>query len=122
MEFFVIFMLFMLFLIIGAGVAIQNMTVIGDSRLDLEAGNLLDTVKSSVNTAYLEGDGFSSTIFMPEKIISFSYTIQYSGNIVWVTVINRTYSSRFMTSNVSGSFVPGELIIKNVQGMVEVSP
>jgi hypothetical protein len=120
-EFMIIFGMFLAATIVISLAVWNNVASEDKSYIEFEAGRIIGLSSSSINTAYLEGDGFSITLALPDKIGLLNYTMQLDGNTIWLHALNTSYSRRLLTNNITGSFSKGQNRIKNVNGTVVIS-
>lgn len=120
-EFMIIFGVFLVALTIVVMAAWGNVMNINESTIDFEAERILGLAAGRVNTAYLEGDGFSIDLALPGNIGVHNYTLGIEENILWLTVNGLNYSKRMITSNITGSFNTGGNSLRNVKGEIVIS-
>ena len=120
-EFMIIFAMLLLVMVLAVFIGGKKSTEIVTIETGLEIQSLLDRIVGKINTVYIEGDGFSTEMYMPENIMGMNYTVNVTSNIVFITRNNFTYSKMLLTENVTGIIDPGVSILKNVNGVVEVS-
>ncbi len=113
MEFMLLFILFLVAITTALMVSINRSHSISQARLDLSADNVLSSISNRINTAYLEGDGFSIKVTLPERILRMDYTVEVSSNEVILRMEGKAYIDYILTNNVTGSFVTGTNIITN---------
>ena len=120
-EFMIIFGAFLVALTLVAIAAWNNIVNINESTIDFEANRILNLIRDRINTAYLEGHGFSIGLVIPEKIGVYDYTLDIEENSLWLTINEFSYSSRLLTSNITGNLQGGENKIENVNGGIVIS-
>lgn len=120
-EFMIIFGLFIVALTLIALASWNNMANIHKSTIDFDAHRILTLASDRINTVYLEGDGFSTTVTIPEKIGNYDYSLYIEGNIMWVDVNGLSYSKRLLTSNITGALDHGTNSVSNSYGEVVIS-
>lgn len=120
-EFMLIFILFMAILTVVVAAVLQNTQGIFSSTLDLEAENTLSLVKSRLDTAYLEGSGFSTNFTLPQTVMVFNYSINISSKFLIMEVNNQTYSKILLTNSTAGTLRKGENMVKNADGVLVIS-
>jgi len=118
-EFMMVFIILIAAISVISAVSFMKTREIQISNLQREAGNLLRDVGGSINTVYLEGDGFQTIVSIPDKIIGFDYSISISSNYLTISVQDTSFSRALLT-NATGSFQEGENTIANVDGAVEI--
>ena len=120
-EFMLLFMFFMAVLAFSIVSVVQNMQGVSSSALSLETGKALYLVKSKLDTAFLEGDGFSTNFTMPQRIMNIDYSVNISSGFVLIEINNLTYSSSLIAKDITGIPRKGENAIKNVNGKLVIS-
>jgi len=120
-EFMIIFAAFLLALTIIVIASWNNVVNINRSALDFEANRILNLAANRINTAYLEGDGFSIDLAVPEKVGSYEYTLEIEGNMLWLNLNEMSYHRMLLTSNITGILKKGVNTIRNVEGGVVIS-
>lgn len=116
MEFIIILAFMMILLIGAAAIAFQKSVETEGERLGLEADRVLHEAASAINTAHIEGDGFRTSLFLPEAIGGRNYTIKTSSTLIWMEVGGNFHSEIMLTGNVTGEFIPGENTVRNGGG------
>jgi hypothetical protein len=120
-EFMFIFILFVSVLVVVMVSVIQNNEAIFILRQNLEAEQTLSFAKGKLDTAFLEGDGFSSNFTLPQQIMGFNYIIGISSNFLFLEMNNQTYSKILLSRNVTGTLRKGENRIININNLLVVS-
>lgn len=120
-EFMLIFVFFMAILTVVVVAVLQNTQGIFSSTLDLEVENTLSLVKSRLDTAYLEGSGFSTNFTLPQTIMAFNYSVNISSKFLMIEVNNQTYSKILLTNSTTGTPRKGENTVRNVNGQLVIS-
>ncbi len=120
-EFMIIFGVFLIGITIVALAAWNNIANAEKTAIDFETNRILNLISSKINTAYLEGSGFSSGLSIPEKIGLNNYTLQLENNTLWLNVAGTSRSRKLLTTNISGTLAWGDNMIENVNGMVVIS-
>ncbi len=118
MEFMILFILFLVAIATALTVSINRSHTISQAQIDLESRGVLNAAADRINTAYLEGDGFSINITLPERIMRMDYTIDVSSNEVILRLDGKTYIAYLLTNNVTGSFAKGTNTITNSNGEI----
>jgi len=122
MEFVMIFVILLLALSLGAWMSLQKSAEISRAKLALESGMILDDVAGKINTALLEGSGFRVKAFLPDKISGIDYSIAVRANTVVISFSSGIdYFKKFLTQNITGSFVRGVNIIENLGGTIRIT-
>jgi hypothetical protein len=77
-EFMMIFIFFIAVLSVSMVYMMQNIESTSASTLGIETGKTISLVKSKLETAFLEGDGFSTTFTLPQRIMGLDYSVNIS--------------------------------------------
>ena len=120
-EFMIIFVVFIIMVTIVAVAVTQNSNTVLSSTLDMESGKTLSLAKSKLDTVFLEGDGFSTNFTLPQKIMSYDYTISMDSRYLALDVNNQTFWATLLTNNTAGSLRKGENMARNVNGRIVIS-
>jgi hypothetical protein len=120
-EFMLIFVLFMTIITVVVVAVLQNTEGIFSSTLGLEVENTLSLVKSRLDTAYLEGSGFSTNFTLPQTLMAFNYSVNISSKFLIMEVNNQTYSKMLLTNSTTGGLRKGENMVKNMDGVLVIS-
>ena len=118
MEFMILFILFLVAITVALAVAVHRTNAVSQAQLDLSAKMVLDSARDKINTAFLEGDGFSTRVTMPERILRLGYTLDVNSNEVILRMGGKTYISYLLTTNVTGSFSKGVNLVTNRDGEI----
>ena len=117
----ILFILFLVAITFAMVVSINRSHVISNAQQDLEVNRVLGSMTSKINIAYLEGDGFSMNVTLPDRILREDYTVEVSSNEVVVRFLTRTYVEYILTTNVTGTFSKGTNTIANRNGTIEIT-
>ena len=120
-EFMLLFMLFLVAVAAAMAVSMNRSHAIAQAQVDLASNNVLGSAADKINTAFLEGHGFSTNITLPERILRMDYTVTLSSNEVILRIGDNTYIRNLLTPNVSGSFMKGTNMVLNRDGEIIVS-
>ncbi len=120
-EFMTIFSVFLIAVIMIALAVWNNVASAERAAADFEAERVVGLVSGRINTAYLEGDGFSIGLAVPEKLAGLEYALQIDGNTVWITAGQHSYSAKLLTGNITGTPAKGGNTVRNVGGTVVIS-
>lgn len=120
-EFMVLFMLFLAVLTIAVVSVTQSTDSVYMSSTWLEAEGLLSLAKSKIDTAFLEGDGFSTSLILPEKILGFNYTLNISSNLLFIEINNEHQTKMLLSGNITGPLRKGENRIQNIGNRIVIS-
>jgi hypothetical protein len=121
MEFMILFVLFLVAVSVAMVVSVQRSQIISQAQIDLESNKVLREVADRINIAYLEGDGFSINVTLPERILRLDYTINISSNEVILRLDGSTYVRYLLTNNVTGDAVKGTNRILNRHGEILIT-
>jgi hypothetical protein len=116
-----IFMFFVGVLAFSMVYVVQNIESTSASTVGIEAGKTLSMVKSKLETAFLEGDGFSTNFTLPQRIMGFDYSVNISSGFLFIGVNNSTYSSPLITKDITGVPRKGENALRNSGGRLVIS-
>lgn len=108
-EYMFIFAIFMAAMILGTMFAWSRSLEVNRYYTRLQVNNLLETVAGKINTAWLEGDGFSTNVTIPETVASLDYTLNVTSNYVLLTIMEEDYIKPIITQNVTGDFTIGDI-------------
>jgi hypothetical protein len=118
-EFMFIFILFMAVLALAVVFVMQSSQGIYLSSMEMGSEEMLSKVKGGLDSAFLEGDGFSTNLTLPSQIMGADYSISISSGFALIDINNQTYSKILLARNITGSLRKGENMLKNVnQGIV----
>ncbi|MFH1978468.1 MAG: hypothetical protein ABIJ92_04025 [Candidatus Aenigmatarchaeota archaeon] len=120
-EFMIIFMMLIIVLSLAAWISSTKTQEVNTIKTNRDVGVVLNVIVSKIDTAFLEGDGFSTDMYLPANITSVDYTVQIVQNQVLITHRGLTYSKRLLTDDVQGSTSKGFNMIRNVDGTVIIS-
>ena len=120
-EFMILFIFFLGLLSFAIVSVMQNVQDISASSVGLEAQKTLSLMRSKLDTAFLEGDGFSTNFTLPQKIMSLDYSVNVSSGFALIEVNNLTYSSPIIARNISGGPRKGENALRNSGGYLVIS-
>jgi hypothetical protein len=74
---------------------------------ELQVDELLNAVSEKINTAWLEGRGFSTNLTIPFTVSDREYSLNLSSNYIYLTLGDTVYMKPLITQNVTGSFTMG---------------
>jgi len=120
-EFMILFTFFVCILAFAMVYVIQNIQDTSASTLWIEADKTLFLVKSKLETAFLEGDGFSTNFTLPQRIMGFDYSVNISSGFLFIGIENDTYSNPLITKDITGVPRKGENALRNVNGRLVIS-
>jgi len=121
MEFMILFVLFLVAVGFALVVSVHRSQAISQAQVDMESDKTLRNVADRINTAYLEGDGFSMDVTIPERILRMEYTINISSNEVVLRLDGGTHVRYLLTDNVTGEIVKGTNRILNQNGEIIIT-
>ncbi len=120
MEFIMVFTILVAALVVAAWISLERTNEISAARTRLEVGNMLSDVSNKINTAFLEGPGFSVRLDLPEKLLGADYSIQAHSNNLYLDFRGATYIRQMITQNITGGFATGKNTIRNVGGIIVI--
>ena len=120
-EFILIFLILLVAVNLAAVFAYQRVTETQSLQEDIDADTLVVSTASSLNTAFLAGDGFRMNITLPSKVAGQNYTLRVSGSQLFLNTSLNTYSAGLYTSNVSGTFHSGLVTFNNTNSTIIVT-
>lgn len=121
MEFMILFILFMVAIVIAMVVSVNRTQFVADAQISLEANRVLGDVADTINIAYLEGDGFSMNVTLPQRILRMDYTVDISSNEAILRLPSGTFIKSLLTNNVSGDPILGTNTIANRHGQIVIT-
>ena len=113
MEFMALFILFLVAITFAMYVSIQRSAVIADAQISLESNKVLTSMTNKINTVYIEGDGFSMNVTLPERIFKINYTVSINSNEVILRIDGSSFIEQVITNNITGSFEKGTSRVTN---------
>ncbi|MBN2331295.1 MAG: hypothetical protein JXC85_05770 [Candidatus Aenigmarchaeota archaeon] len=108
-EYMFIFGILMAAIIMGTAFAWSKSVEISNQMTRLEVDSLLIRVSDKINTAWLEGEGFSTNITIPEKVADSGFTLNVTSNFLVLSVLEQDFTRPIITKNVTGNFSIGGL-------------
>ena len=120
-EFMILIILFLVAISVAMIVSIHRSYTISQSQVDLSSTTILNSAANRINTAFLEGDGYSIKITLPENILRMDYTIEVNSNELIMRLDGRAYVASLLTDNVTGSFTKGVNTITNRNGEILIN-
>jgi hypothetical protein len=121
-EYMFIFAIFMVALIGATWFAWSRSTEINNYYERLEIESLLKMVSGKIDTAWLEGPGFSTNMTLPETVVNLDYTLNVTSNFLLLTVKEGEYVRPIITNNVTGNFTFGAVnTLTNMGDYIEIS-
>ena len=120
-EFMLLFIFFMGIMAVMMVYVLQNVEETSSSTAGLEAQETLSFLKSRIDTAFLEGDGFSANFTLPQQIMNQNYSVGIDAGFVLIEINNMTYSTPIITKDITGTPRKGGNLLKNVNGTLVIS-
>lgn len=119
-EFIMIFFIFILFTSVILIMYVSKNQDLIYRRASIEAQSLLNDIVTTINTAVIRGDGFSMELQLPESVYQSNYSVIINGSWVHlnVTGYNLFVFKSIFSGNITGDFVHGGNVIKNVGGII----
>jgi hypothetical protein len=123
-EFMVFFGILLLFFVFFVGIMGTNSNDISESTMFASARNILNTVTNEINTA-ARIQGYYRKFFIPQKLSNGeTYNISYDNNLRMVKIEwnnGKNIMANIITDNLNGNITPGTNVIKNLNGVVNIS-
>ncbi len=85
---------------------------------EVYARNILETIRVSINTVVIEGNGFSTEFTIPQTLNGAAYNITASGNGMYLTWSGNSQKIRVITANINGTITRGVNKIRNENGVI----
>lgn len=120
-EFIIVFIILLLALTITTAVSYQRVDDLNFQKKELESERLLNRLSNKIDTALLEGSGFSTNITMPGTVIGYNYTMNISSGYIYLVVDDMTFFSKLLTENVTGVPRKGTNRISNENMMIVIT-
>jgi len=121
MEFMVLFVLFLVAASIALYASIDRTRDITDTKIGVEANSIVSQITTIVDSVYLQGDGFSTRLTLPNNIVSLNYTTEFQSNQLLLMIGSRLYLGYMLTNNITGNLTLGTNTIRNTGGWVVVN-
>ncbi|MEM7821532.1 MAG: hypothetical protein QXX38_01825 [Candidatus Aenigmatarchaeota archaeon] len=87
-----------------------------------DAQKICDQIAFEINLALKAGSGYSRIFYISERILNvLDYNITINNYFVVLTWHNGFVQSPILTINVTGDFVKGNNLIKNIDGVIYVN-
>jgi hypothetical protein len=123
-EFMVFFGILLLFFVFFVGIMGINSNDISESTMFASARNILNMVTNEINTA-ARIQGYYRKFFIPGKLSNGeTYNISYDNNLRMVKIEwnnGKNIMANIITDNLNGNITPGTNVIKNLNGVVNIS-
>lgn len=113
-----LFAFLIMLLVVMIFVSYRDKTEIVRYTGEVYARNVIERIRMAINTAVIEGDGFSSEFTVPTTINGAQYNLTISGNNVYVEWSGNSYNGRVITRNITGAVAKGVNRISNVGGVI----
>lgn len=120
-EFMAIFIIFIIALTVAVYAGLINTKEITKAKKDLEAQEFIFDIAETINTVYLEGDGFSMNLTLPERISGLQYSVFIDSNYLLLNLSGNFYQQLLLTKNISGVLKPGINFLKNHNGTIVIT-
>lgn len=122
MELFAIALIFTAVFSIMSGIYQNEFSATSRRVQILALRQVADDVSLSVNSAVLEGDGYSANVSLPYKIGASYFYVNVTDGVVTLTITDNKLStaSRIMVKNVTGAFRSGQNMVRNLGGRIYV--
>ncbi len=102
------------------GILKKDINVINRQE-EFRAAEISERIAFELSLAKSSGDGYSRNISLYEDIYGQNYSIRIGKGMVLIDVKNKTYSSHTISSNISGSILPGCNSLSNVKNNVSIA-
>lgn len=113
-----LFAFLIMLLVVMIFVSYRDKTEIVRYTEDVYARNVIEKVRMAINTAVIEGDGFSSQFTVPASLNGAAYNLTVSRNNIYLEWSGNSRVGRVITSNITGSVTKGVNQISNVGGVI----
>jgi uncharacterized protein (UPF0333 family) len=120
-EFMLIFTVLLLGIAVAAAVSFQKIKEVNSQQTAVEAEDVLRDLASSLDKAFIEGDGFITTAYLPDMISGRQYNITLYPNQLVLEVGGKYFTRYTIVQNFSGSIKKGANTLKNSGGIIEIS-
>ncbi len=122
LELFAITIIFVAVLSVMSGIYQNEFSATSRRVQILALRQTVDDVSLSVNSAVLQGDGYSANLSLPYKIGASDFYVNVTDGVVTATVTENGLSaaSRIMAKNVTGAFRSGQNMVRNSGGVIYV--
>jgi len=106
-EFIFIFGILLSVLTLGMWVSLNKTREVNRYQVKLEVDYVLTTVAEKINTVWLEGEGFSTNVTIPETVTGKVYTLNMTSNYIILTLETNEYVKPIIMQNLTGNFTIG---------------
>lgn len=120
-EFMMIFLLMIAALTVAMLVGQKNMESAQYLEQQTMTNEILESVSDKINTAFMEGHGFSTNITLPQMVHGKNYAVRIRSNSIEINVSETYFYRSLLTQNITGSLSKGLNRISNVNGIVVIS-
>lgn len=120
-EFMIFFFIFLVLVAIALTINHQKTEEVRLSSQYLSLEQVAEQAAFGVNNAFLQGDGYSGVLELPESLGVSSYNITINSSYVIVTAEQAGVQRKLMTNNVNGSIAKGENTILNQNGWIRIN-
>ena len=121
LEFMIIFASFLIILSVSLLITWVKTEEVETLQFNLESLKIINLVSNTINTAYLEGDGYIQNLTLPDNILDLPYQLSISSNMITLNHSYGTVSEKILTNNVTGVLVSGVNTIENRGGMIFIN-
>ncbi len=109
--------------IMGTWYSWSRTTDVENSENDMIVGEFLSSVAEKINTAWLEGEGYSTNVTMPMTIAGQPYEINITENYLVVKFLDQERMDVLITNNITGNFTIGAPNrLTNRKSFIEITP
>lgn len=120
-EFTLLFILLLLGVLVAAVVSSQKTIEVNAQQVRLDAEHLLESAAVSLDTVAVQGDGFVTTLHLPDRIQGKQYTLVLVQNSLLLNLDQQDFSYPTIVRDFSGTLKQGENTLRNVRGVVNIS-
>jgi hypothetical protein len=93
-------------------------SVMLEERKRAEINRISYDVANIINTAVVEGNGFSINFLVPYDVIGTNYSLYIDDSMLVAEWENRTLITELLTSNISGTLKKGLNVVKNENNQI----
>jgi hypothetical protein len=80
---------------------------VSEATAQLEIDDFLTSLSEKINTAWIEGEGFTTNVTIPATVAGMDYELNVTSNLITLVVGEKYYLKQLITTNVTGTFVKG---------------
>lgn len=121
LEFMIVFMVLLAAMGVFLGFNFQKSREFFFLNEDLNADALLQKIKIKLDSVFLEGNGFVTSLYLPADVSGANYSVIVSKNFVTIISTSSAHTKPLLTSNVTGTLRAGKNTLTNVLGGIVIS-